>query len=900
MITVIRQTRSSRRSLMRRPAMVARSTVLGVLLALLLSVSGVFLSATPARANDYYSSITEASAANVDWMSRVPDGTNLAWLSVPGTHDSLALCGDTPDPDTGQCSGIVTSITQTQENHGFSAKTLTTQFDAGIRALDIRVRVDKGDEGLKFTVHHGATYQYANFTDVLNATYDFLSDHPGETVLMNLKAECTGSTFSCKDADGFGTDEWRKKIFDSYLDGRSYTGDGDESTPSTAWRNLFWGPSVTGKSQSSRVPTLGEVRGKVVLLGYRNTGGGIFGGYGLEQPYPSGGSNEEYVQDDFELSTISDIDDKWEKVRAHLRRTNGTWDGSRPGEKDHEYEQDALYLNYTSGSGAGVHPYTVAGGTPTATGVNNFLIQCLRAEKERCPEFYAGRDDRFGGRSDLDRMGVMMMDFPGGGLIDEIIARNSVTHTDIRDVMVVGDSISHGYEGDRTWRYRLWDWARSKKWPVTFVGPYRGTVQQTDAQPPRPPVLGESGDGEPTEPGPGDPRVQGEYAGDVNAGFSAGGSAHYALWGRSLTRTVPTIKPVMQELKAKGRTPDLLLVELGFNDIGWYGAGADLVGTMKKFVDNARAVNPDVRIVLANVPQRTTLGDANPGLPQRISDYNAALAKAAPGWSTSASPVELADLDKATGCDPKATTCATTYDGLHPNALGEYRIAQAFGTVLHKEFGIGAAAPDVPDSAPGRSLATPSGMKFDGTQQGVTATWNKVFGAHTYDVQWRDVTTDSNADWQDVVPGVSAPRYDMSWQFTDQPYDGHTYEVRVRAVAGDGAANRSSWSSVVRGKAAPTTAGRPPGLTATAGAGSIDVRWSAPTDSHSGSIVRYAVWVYDKSTPMNHSRIIGYPASARSARITGVTAGHEYVILVCAWNASGEGKPSMSDTVVPG
>ncbi|MZF86468.1 hypothetical protein [Streptomyces sp. SID5643] len=128
---------------------------------------------------------------------------------------------------------------------------------------------------------------------MLKTTHDFLSDHPGETVLMNLKAECTGSTFSCEDADGFGTDEWRKKIFDSYLDGRSYTGDGEENTPSKAWRNLFWRPSVTGESQSSRVPTLGEVRGKVVLLGYRNTGGGIFGGYGLKQPYPSGGSNEE-------------------------------------------------------------------------------------------------------------------------------------------------------------------------------------------------------------------------------------------------------------------------------------------------------------------------------------------------------------------------------------------------------------------------------------------------------------------------------------------------------------------------------------------------------------------------------------------------------------------------------
>lgn len=210
-----------------------------------------------------------------------------------------------------------------QGNHGFSAQTLTTQFRAGIRALDIRVRLDKGDEGLKFTIHHGAAYQYANFTDVLNATRDFLRDEPDETVLLHLKAECDGGTFGCEDAEGYRTDEWRKKVFDSYLDGRSYTGDGDESTKSTAWRDLFWAPSVTGKSQAGQVPSLGEVRGKVVLMGYRATKGGIYDGYGIKQPYPAGGSNEEYVQDAYEVDTISDIAGKWEKVRAHLRKTNG-------------------------------------------------------------------------------------------------------------------------------------------------------------------------------------------------------------------------------------------------------------------------------------------------------------------------------------------------------------------------------------------------------------------------------------------------------------------------------------------------------------------------------------------------------------------------------------------------
>ncbi|WBP84584.1 GDSL-type esterase/lipase family protein [Kitasatospora cathayae] len=388
----------------------------------------------------------------------------------------------------------------------------------------------------------------------------------------------------------------------------------------------------------------------------------------------------------------------------------------------------------------------------------------------------------------------------------------------LKRVMIVGDSISNGHEGDATWRSRLWQWSQEQNWPVTFVGPLTGTVKSKDPHPPVAPTPTKRQ--QPEAPNPDPDQFTGAYARDLAEAFSNGASAHYAMWGRQLGQDVPTIEKVMNDLKDKQQLPDVLLVELGFNDIGWTGAGADLVDTMKKFIDNARAANPDVRLVLANLPQRTTLGNANPQLPQRTTAYNEALAKAVTTWNTATSPVALVDLNAAMGCDPTATTCATTYDGLHPNPLGEYRIAQAFGTVLHEKFGVGSRAPKAPGSMPDRPLATPADVKFDGTQQGVTMTWPKVFGAHDYDVQWREVTNGSTSDWTDSVPGAEANRWDLGWQFTNQPYDGHRYEVRVRAAAGD---LKSPWSNPVSGIAHPTTAPPPATIDVTPGAGSVDV-----------------------------------------------------------------------------
>jgi lysophospholipase L1-like esterase len=481
---------------------------------------------------------------------------------------------------------------------------------------------------------------------------------------------------------------------------------------------------------------------------------------------------------------------------------------------------------------------------------------------------------------------------------------NGITPTDpptgpsIHNVMVVGDSITNGFEGDYTWRYRLWQWSRQQNWAVNLVGPLTGTEKPDDPHPPMPPQLGEPTAGAWPPPEPDPAQFTGGYARDTDGGFTNGGSAHYAMWGRELVLDVGTIKPVMNALKDKNQLPDLLLVELGFNDIGWLGAGADLTTAMKSFIDNARSANPNVQFVLANVPHRTSLGSANPQLGQRTTDYNAALARAIPTWSTSASKIVLADFDGAYGCDPNATTCASTYDGLHPNALGEYRIAHAFGAALHDGFGVGSGAPDANGSAPARPVGTPAGLSFDGTQQGVTVTWPKIYGVHGYDVRWRDITFDANAEWTPSSSGFS--RFDLSWQFTNQPSDGHKYEVQVRSTAGDADALKSPWSASIVGTAHPRTTAPPATLHASAAIGSIHVDWTSPPGPYTDSINRYALWIYDQDTPTVYSRIIGYSPSTRIADVSGVTPGHHYAVLLAAWNAYGEGHPAIAEgSVVP-
>ncbi|WP_338596013.1 phosphatidylinositol-specific phospholipase C [Saccharopolyspora sp. SCSIO 74807] len=309
-------------------------------------------------ATAYCESLTDAS--NQEWMSGLPDDTGLAALSVPGTHDTLSLHGG--------------DITQTQEDHGDSAETLTAQLDAGIRAIDIRVR--KVDN--EFTVHHGTFYQHANFADVLAKAGDFLAAHPGETVLLRLKAECTGEVGSCTDES---SDLSTAEILDRYQQ--------NDPNGHYLYNPASDGPA-SGATASDGTPTLGAARGKIVLTALQEAQGGLVDGYGLEQFNDDNWGD--YVQDEYEVPTVGDIEQKWNHVREHWDKTNS----ADPAE---------MFLNFTSGSSLGADPKDVACGASGARGVNDHALEHL-------------------GGNDVPRTGVVLMDFPGSDLINEVISRN--------------------------------------------------------------------------------------------------------------------------------------------------------------------------------------------------------------------------------------------------------------------------------------------------------------------------------------------------------------------------------------------------------------------------------------------------------------------------------------------
>ncbi|MCU7727300.1 phosphatidylinositol-specific phospholipase C [Actinoplanes sp. KI2] len=322
-----------------------------------LGIAAVLISSPePAFAADA-SYRTLSSAANPDWMRGLADSRSLASLSVPGTHETMAIHGG--------------AWTQTQEDFGDSGGTLAAQLTAGIRMIDIRARVNDGNT---FTIHHGASYQNANFDDVLGRLATFLAAHPGETVLMRLKQECTGEIGSCTDASGQNS---FTQIFDSYV---------------AENRALWWTPGVSG---DAAMPTLGEVRGKVVLVVMNGAHGGRFAGYGLAQFADWNDGSSTYVQDNYNVPNIGAIATKRDQVRRFLDATSAG-DPAR------------MYVNFASGASVFAQPQSVAGGALGVQGVDPFLLIYLN----QGPDVH----------TPVTRTGVLMLDFPGGGLINKIIS----------------------------------------------------------------------------------------------------------------------------------------------------------------------------------------------------------------------------------------------------------------------------------------------------------------------------------------------------------------------------------------------------------------------------------------------------------------------------------------------
>lgn len=354
-----------------------------------LLIFAVLLWSTTAMAHedDGYSHDGSGFRNRAGWMAHLPDDARISDLSLPGTHDTMSFHGG--------------DAVQTQ------SLSLQDQLNAGIRVLDIRARHSND----LFKIFHGSVYQHAVFgEDVLKPVIAFLRAHPRETVLIRLKEE-------------YDPTENTRSFADTFL---GYMNTFNSEAQDTYGR-FVWRPD------GSTNTALGQVRGKIVfMLQPSRFDASTLGAWGI--PYDDGDLMS--IQDDYHLTTNWDLYGKWERIRDHLHAAD-------------QGDRHRIYINYLSGSG-GSFPYFVASGhSSPGTGAPRLATGLTTPGwDDSYPDFprvdcfwlFLIWDDvctiAFEGTNTLTkhhlrssragRVGILMADFPGDGLIDAIIARNPI------------------------------------------------------------------------------------------------------------------------------------------------------------------------------------------------------------------------------------------------------------------------------------------------------------------------------------------------------------------------------------------------------------------------------------------------------------------------------------------
>lgn len=267
------------------------------------------------------------TSAATDWMVDLPNSKSVAHVSIPGTHDSGARFG-----------GIGC---ETQ------SWTIEKQLQAGIRFFDIRCRI----AGTVFAIHHGPCFQNIFFGDVLIDVQDFLRAHPNEFVIMNIQEEHKPMSGSSSFSSIWST--YKSRFGSLFVDSRS------------------------------SLPTVGQVRGKVLLISTLSLGKGIRWDSTLTETQNIYKVYALLNDNPFGSSTAS-LGQKKRLVREYI---------------DKAASSSKLVLNFLSGA-EGMVPKDVA----RSTNQNAY--------------------EHIGGYDGAKRVGVIIMDFPGEKLVYRVIKTN--------------------------------------------------------------------------------------------------------------------------------------------------------------------------------------------------------------------------------------------------------------------------------------------------------------------------------------------------------------------------------------------------------------------------------------------------------------------------------------------
>lgn len=311
-----------------------------------------------------------------DWMALFSDDTPISVLSIPGTHDTCTYT---------QGDLVGAGYVKTQE------RSIVDQLDNGIRFLDIRCRLI----GNGFAIHHGPVFLGMTFQDVINDCKSFLQAHLTETILMDVghEYEDQDSTLSFH------------QVFLNYYNANRYL-DGN--------RDLWY--------LGTTIPTLGQVRGKIVLIRSFDLDPGATA-IGIGMP---GGQNSDYYS--YQFSTNPDqtvyIENLWQPNicdwSVYVQKENAAGPNIQRAEYNN-YFQAAKYMNhlYMTFLSANETPNPLSNNSSERCPCTARWPKCGYTPREFADElnpWFLGCVKKEGGP-----VGIVIMDFPGNDIIELII-----------------------------------------------------------------------------------------------------------------------------------------------------------------------------------------------------------------------------------------------------------------------------------------------------------------------------------------------------------------------------------------------------------------------------------------------------------------------------------------------
>ncbi|MGH1489178.1 MAG: PKD domain-containing protein [Acidimicrobiales bacterium] len=340
----------------------------------------VGLTTSPAAADHDSGAATNVTALVdlSDWMSWVPDSTNLGDISIPMSHDSATA---TCNPNH---IGVLFCRTQSMP--------ISEQLKAGIRGLDIRILAHdggtnrgsgtRGDDYL--TIAHGvvdvvdpSTGQAMRFRRVLDDVCAFLAAHPTETIVMRI---------------GDVGLENRHEVEEGGIDSITIVA-------LNALNKVFNQVNCEHTSaQSNGIPNLGAVRGKVVFHPDASGVGGIAAGgildlLGVSSNSSSGGTAIAGTGP----AVANFVDEQLVHLDAADGSTNTAWHRTQ----------------FVANTGA--TPEVFAAGNGVWRGINERYVDALLGVDPRHAD---------GVPPTFDQLGLVMMDYPSPSMIGVTIAAN--------------------------------------------------------------------------------------------------------------------------------------------------------------------------------------------------------------------------------------------------------------------------------------------------------------------------------------------------------------------------------------------------------------------------------------------------------------------------------------------